>query len=180
MESYGGGIVPLTWDDVIVIDAYTPFIDFVSVEFQQPTESVSRSSGGVGLIATIANRGTAPAIVYFDCDVSETGSSAQMTTYPGGLIEAGEEVGIQFSWMNSEVDLASLTCEILTPTQLVEDDAFGGGTASSTQITWFDAEDGDGSIIPIVAAIFIAVAGMAAFLLRISKKSQDEDEDMLF
>ena len=180
MESYGGGIVPLTWDDVIVIDAYTPFIDFVSVEFQQPTESVSRSSGGVGLIATIANRGTAPAIVYFDCDVSETGSSAQMTTYPGGLIEAGEEVGIQFSWMNSGVDLASLTCEILTPTQLVEDDAFGGGTASSTQITWFDVEDGDGSIIPIVAAIFLAVAGMAAFLLRISKKNQDEEEDMLF
>ena len=132
------------------------------------------------MIATIANRGTAPAIVYFDCDVSETGSSAQMTTYPGGLIEAGEEVGIQFSWMNSEVDLASLTCEILTPTQLVEDDAFGGGTASSSQITWFDAEDDDGSIIPIAAAISLAVAGMAAFLLRISKKSQDEDEDMLF
>ena len=180
MEPYGGGIAPLTWDDVIVIDAYTPFIDFVSVEFQQPTESVSRSSGGVGLIATIANRGTAPAIVYFNCDVSETGLSAQMTSFPGGLIEAGEEIEIQFSWKNSEIDLASLTCEILTPTQLVEDDSFGGGTASSSQITWFDAEDNDGSIIPIVAAISLAVAGMAALLLRISKKSQDEEEDMLF
>ena len=87
---------------------------------------------------------------------------------------------IQFSWHHNAEEEVGITCEILTPTQLVEDDAFGGGIASSTQITWFDAEDGDGSIIPIVAAIFIAVAGMAAFLLRISKKSQDEDEDMLF
>ena len=55
---------------------------------------------------------------------------------------------IQFSWMNSDVDNASLTCEILTPTQLVDEDAFGGGTASSEQITWVDAEDDeDGSIL---------------------------------
>ena len=73
------------------------------------------------MMATIANRGTAPAIVYFTCDVTETGIAAQMTSYPGGLVEAGEEVTIQFSWMNSDVENASLTCEILTPTQLVDE-----------------------------------------------------------
>jgi hypothetical protein len=30
-------------------------------------------------------------------------------------VVAGEEVTIQFSWMNSDVDNAGLTCEILTP-----------------------------------------------------------------
>ncbi len=181
LPDYGGDIVPLTWDEVIRIDDGTPLIDFVSVEYSQPTESVSRSSGGVGLIATIANRGSAPAVVYFNCDVTETGLDAHMTSFPGGLIEAGEEVGIQFSWMNSDEDLASLTCEILTPTQLVEEDAFGGGTASTTQITWYDAEEEEGSIIPITVAICLALVIMAGFILRMTKtRDLDEDEDMLF
>ena len=108
------------------------------------------------MMATIANRGTAPAIVYFTCDVTETGIAAQMTSYPGGLVEAGEEVTIQFSWMNSDVDNASLTCEILTPTQLVEEDAFGGRTASSDQNTLIDtADDESGSIIPVLISFVI-------------------------
>lgn len=181
LPDYGGDIVPLTWDEVIRIDDGTPHIDFVSVEYSQDVESVSRSSGGVGLIATIANRGTAPAVVYFNCDVTETGLAAQMTSFPGGLIEAGEEVGIQFSWMNSDEDIASLTCEILTPTQLVEEDAFGGGTASTTQIVWYDAEEGEGSIIPIIVAIFLALAVMAGFILRMTgHQDLDEFEDQLF
>lgn len=180
LPDYGGDIIPLTWDEVIVIDDGTPNIDFISIEYSQPTESVSRSSGGVGLIATIANRGTAPAVVYFDCDVAENGLAAQITSYPGGLIEAGEEVGIQFSWMNSDEDLASLSCEILTPSQLVEEDAFGGGTASSAQITWYDAEDEEGSIIPIIAAIFIAIVAMSGFFMRMMKRNSDEDEDILY
>ena len=181
LPDYGGDIVPLTWDEVIRIDDGTPLIDFVSVEYSQPTESVSRSSGGVGLIATIANRGSAPAVVYFNCDVTETGLDAHMTSFPGGLIEAGEEVGIQFSWMNSDEDLASLTCEILTPTQLVEEDSFGGGTAATTQITWYDAEEEEGSIIPIAVAICLALVIMAGFILRMTKtRDLDEDEDMLF
>jgi len=179
MDDYGGGIIPLTWEQVIVVDDNTPFIEFISVDFQNPTESVSRGSGGVGLFATIANRGTAPAIVYFTCDVTETGSAAQMTSYPGGLIEAGEEVTIQFSWMNSETELASLTCEILTPTQLVEDDAFGGGTATTEQITWIDAADDEGgSILPVVVAFVIAVLAMAAFFFKMTKSSKDDEEEL--
>ena len=179
MDDYGGGIIPLTWDEIIVIDGNTPQIEFVSLDYQEPTESVSRGSSGVGLMATIANRGTAPAIVYFTCDVTETGAAAQMTSYPGGLVEAGEEVTIQFSWMNSDVDNASLTCEILTPTQLVDEDAFGGGTASSEQITWVDAEDDeDGSILPVVVAFAIAVVAMAAFFFRMTKSSGEDEEEL--
>ena len=130
-------------------------------------------------MATIANRGTAPAIVYFTCDVSETGTAAQMTSYPGGLVEEGEEVTIQFSWMNSDVDNASLTCEILTPTQLVEEDAFGGGTASSDKITWIDPTDDEGgSIIPVLAAFVIATVAMGAFFFKMSKSSEEDEEEL--
>ena len=179
LDDYGGGIIPLTWDEVIVIDGNIPQIEFVSVDYQEPTESVSRGSSGVGMMATIANRGTAPAIVYFTCDVTETGIAAQMTSYPGGLVVAGEEVTIQFSWMNSDVDNASLTCEILTPTQLVEEDAFGGGTASSDQITWIDpADDESGSIIPVLIAFVIAALAMAAFFFKMTKSSEEDEEEL--
>ena len=179
LDDYGGGIIPLTWDEVIVIDGNTPQIEFVSVDYQEPTESVSRGSSGVGMMATIANRGTAPAIVFFTCDVTETGTAAQMTSYPGGLVVAGEEVTIQFSWMNSDVDNASLTCEILTPTQLVEEDAFGGGTASSDQITWIDSPDDEsGSIIPVLIAFVIAALAMAVFFFKMSKSSEEDEEEL--
>ena len=179
LDDYGGGIIPLTWDEVIVIDGYTPQIEFVSVNYQEPTDIVSRGSSGVGMMATIANRGTAPAIVYFACDVTETGSAAQTTSYPGGLVEAGEEVIIQFTWMNSDVDNASLTCEILTPTQLVYENAFGGGTALSEQITWVAAEDEeDGSILPVAVAFVIAILGMGAFFFKMTKSSEDDEEEL--
>ena len=179
LDDYGGGIIPLTWDEVIVIDRYTPQIEFVSVNYQEPTDIVSRGSSGVGMMATIANRGTAPAIVYFTCDVTETESAAQTTSYPGGLVEAGEEVIIQFTWMNSDVDNASLTCEILTPTQLVDENAFGGGTASSEQITWVDAEDDqEGSILPVAVAFVIAILGMGAFFFKMIKSSEDDEEEL--
>ena len=179
MDDYGGSIIPLTWDEVIVINGNTPQIEFISVDYQEPSDIVSRGSSGVGMMATIANRGTAPAIVYFTCDVTETGSAAQTTSYPGGLVEAGEEVIIQFTWMNSDVDNASLTCEILTPTQLVDENAFGGGTASSEQITWVDAEDEeDGSILPVAVAFVIAILGMGAFFFKMTKSSEDNEEEL--
>lgn len=179
LDDYGGGIIPLTWDEVIVIEGYTPQIEFVSVNYQEPTDIVSRGSSGVGMMATIANRGTAPAIVYFTCDVTETGSAAQTTSYPGGLVEAGEEVIIQFTWMNSDVDNASLTCEILTPTQLVDENAFGGGAASSEQITWVDAEDDEeGSILPVAVAFVIGILGMGAFFFKMTKSSEDDEEEL--
>ena len=179
LDDYGGSIIPLTWDEVIVVDGNTPQIEFISVDYQEPTDIVSRGSSGVGMMATIANRGTAPAIVYFTCDVTETGSAAQTTSYPGGLVEAGEEVIIQFTWMNSDVDNASLTCEILTPTQLVDENAFGGGTASSEQITWVNAEDEeDGSILPVAVAFIIAILGMGAFFFKMTKPSEDNEEEL--
>ena len=179
LDDYGGGIIPLTWDEIIVIEGYTPQIEFVSVNYQEPTDIVSRGSSGVGMMATIANRGTAPAIVYFTCDVTETGSAAQTTSYPGGLVEAGEEVIIQFTWMNSDVDNASLTCEILTPTQLVDENAFGGGAASSEQITWVDAEDDEeGSILPVAVAFVIGILGMGAFFFKMTKSSEDDEEEL--
>ena len=172
LDDYGGGIIPLTWDEVIVIDGNTPQIEFVSVDYQEPTESVSRGSSGVGMMATIANRGTAPAIVYFTCDVTETGIAAQMTSFPGGLVVAGEEVTIQFSWMNSDVDNASLTCEILTPTQLVSDDSFGGGTFSSGTVSWVESVDEDGlPMVSILVALAVTVLIIGMWLVR---KSSEE------
>ena len=77
------------------------------------------------------------------------------------------------------MDNAGLTCEILTPTQLVDEYAFGGGTASSEQITWIDAEDDeDGSILPVVVAFVIAVVAMAAFFFKMTKSSEEDEEEL--
>ena len=42
LDDYGGGIIPLTWDEIIVIIGNTPQIEFVSLDYQEPTERFKR------------------------------------------------------------------------------------------------------------------------------------------
>ena len=53
-----------------------------------------------------------------------------------------------------------MPCRILTPTQLVDDLAFGGGEMASENISWQEVEDSEGLtyILPIMLALVIGIA----------------------
>jgi hypothetical protein len=76
------------------------------------------------------------------------------------MIGAGGEETIHFTWRTSTAGEDGLTCRILTPTQLVDDLAFGGGEMASGAITWGEAEEGEGLpyIPPIMLALVIGIA----------------------
>ena len=62
---------------------------------------------------------------------------------------------------------------------MVDENAFGGGTASSEQITWVDAEDDEeGSILPVAVAFVIAILGMGAFFFKMTKSSKEDEEEL--
>ena len=66
----------------------------------------------------------------------------------------------------------SLDCEILTPTQLVSDDSFGGGTFSSGTVSWVESvEDAGLPMVSILVALAVSVIIIGVWLVR---KSSEE------
>ena len=197
--NYGGGPMPLTWDQSIQLNSGTPNIEWESLEIvgDEDTRSTSQS---MPVLARIANRGTASALLYFTCDatvasidedgnVTETVAAADIGGYQEARIDAGESVEVQFGWRSSVAGQASLTCRILTPLQLVHEDSFGGGSTTTGVMTWTEPVEEDSlPVLPLLAAIIVAVGIAVTTMLRrasdaiveteeeILSYSQDEDD----
>ncbi|RZP11780.1 MAG: hypothetical protein EVA35_00625 [Candidatus Poseidoniales archaeon] len=176
--NYGGEVVALNWAQNTVLDSGTPFVEWESLEIASGASTKSTGQS-MPILARLANRGTAPALLYFTCDVAETGVEANIGGYQGARIDAGESVEVSFGWRNSEVGDATLSCRILTPTQLVDDSAFGGGNMSTGVATWTEpVEDDSLSILPLLAAIIVgAIIAGITMLRRGESDAIVEEED---
>ena len=82
---------------------------------------------------------------------------------------------ISFSWRVSVSGQDSISCRILTPTQLVDEFAFGGGQMNSQSVNWTIADDDqDTTVIPALIALAIAASVGGYFLLSIYNEREDE------
>ena len=176
--NYGGGPMPLTWDQSIQLNSGTPNIEWESLEIvgDEDTRSTSQS---MPVLARIANRGTASALLYFTCEVA--GLEADIGGYQESRIDAGESVEVQFGWRSSVTGQASLTCRILTPLQLVDEDSFGGGSTTTGVMTWTEpAEEDSLPVLPLLAAIVVAVGiAVTTMLRRASDAIVETEEEIL-
>jgi len=176
--NYGGGPMPLTWDQSIQLNSGTPNIEWESLEIvgDEDTRSTSQS---MPVLARIANRGTASALLYFTCEVA--GLEADIGGYQEARIDAGESVEVQFGWRSSVAGQASLTCRILTPLQLVDEDSFGGGSTTTGVMTWTEPVEEDSlPVLPLLAAIIVAVGiALTTMLRRASDAIVETEEEIL-
>ena len=177
--NYGGEGFPLTWQAEIIVDQATPNIQWTSLQGVRDGNSTYTATLGESLAmeAVIANTGTAAAILAIDCNVTSTGIAAEMSpTWPNAMIGAGGEETIHFSWRTSTTGEDSLTCRVLTPTQLVDDLSFGGGEITSGAITWKEAgEEGRlPYILPIMLALVVGIA-IAGFVVVNRMNEIDEE-----
>ena len=129
----------------------------------------------VAVEAVISNTGTAAANLAINCEQNSTGNTAQISpSFPGALIGPGTQSSISFDWINSVAGEDFLTCRVLTPTQLVDEFAFGGGEMSGVQVAWTEGSEDEGSsiLLPVMIALVIgtAIAGYAFVA-----KSREED-----
>ena len=176
--NYGGGPMLLTWDHSIQLNSGTPNIEWESLELvgAEDTRSTSQS---MPVLARIANRGTASALLYFTCEVA--GLEADIGGYQEVRIDAGESMEVQFGWRSSVTGQASLTCRILTPLQLVDEDSFGGGSTTTGVMTWIEpAEEDSLPVLPLLAAIVVAVGiAVTTMLRRASDAIVETEEEIL-
>ena len=178
------GDIELTWEKEIDLTSNNvPYIEWVSLAVNvDNSESENEIRTGVTqqISAVLANRGSAPANLFFDCDVAETGMAADIGGYQNVNIDAGEEVEVFFGWRNSIEGTFGLTCEVLTPTQLVDfenSQAFGGGNMSTQSITWEEIDEDSFNMIPIlIVIIIIMISGGVYFVHNLSRNAEETAE----
>jgi hypothetical protein len=175
---YGGGQFILPWVSEIRISDSVPNISWSELEvIDQDGELAANATIGDSLEvkAVLTNSGSAAAVVAISCFIPSTGSDADISpSYPNAMIGPNSSSEIDFRWRVAEKGNYALSCEILTPTQLVEDTAFGGGESSSSVINWSE-EDAEGEGVQFLFPVLIAIiVGMGFFGYFVSSRRQIE------
>jgi len=176
---YGGGQFELDWDSDVIVNSGIPMINWVSLRILEGGEEISEASVGdlVDVEAEIYNSGTAAASLAINCEDFSTNSTAQISpSFPNSIVGPGEAVSIEFGWTVSVAGGDSLSCRILTPTQLVDELSFGGGQMSSQGVNWTVASVEESStLLPALIALSIAAAVGGYLLLSIYNEREDEE-----
>lgn len=156
IENYGTYGIALDKTENIKIFQNTPKIEWVNLESEN---NIKNASGSINMIAKIKNIGDAAAHIAITCYLNSTGEAAQTDSFPNTLINPNESGEILFNWRSIESGNEQLNCKILTPTQLVNEDSFGGGSMTSSIINWESIADEDGLsyIIPIIIALIFGI-----------------------
>ena len=178
---YGGGQFGLSWDSEVIVENGTPMMMWSSLSVAGENGILSEAPLGesVNVDAVIYNTGSAAASLAINCEDVSTNTTAQISpSFPNSIIGPGEQVTISFSWRVSVLGEDSLSCRILTPTQLVDEFAFGGGQMSSQNVNWVAAED-DGGNSPLPALIALAIAASVGgfFLFSIYNEREEDLEE---
>ena len=175
IDDYGGYSIPLSWNDVQYVSDSTPHVEWSNLEIvleEGVSEPVGYAGSSVPMRASFTNSGSAPASFYISCDVVETGLDADIGGFQGLVLNAGQTGEMLFDWRGGETGDYSLDCEILTPTQLVSDDSFGGGNFFSGTVSWVESVDEDGlPMVSILVALAVTVLIIGMWLVR---KSSEE------
>ena len=179
---YGGGQFELVWDSEVKVESGTPMViwDSLSVVGEDGALSEAVVGDSVNVDAEISNSGSSAASLAINCEDVSTDATAQISpSFPNAVIGPGEKVTISFSWRVSVPGEDSISCRILTPTQLVDELAFGGGQTTSQSVNWTMVDEEDGfTIIPALIALVIAASAGGYFLFSIyNEREEDPDEE---
>ena len=178
---YGGGQFELVWDSEVKVESGTPMViwDSLSVVGEDGALSEAVVGDSVNVDAEISNSGSSAASLAINCEDVSTDATAQISpSFPNAVIGPGEKVTISFSWRVSVPGEDAISCRILTPTQLVDELAFGGGQTTSQSVNWTMVDEEDGfTIIPALIALVIAASAGGYFLFQIyNEREEDPDE----
>ncbi len=176
---YGGGQFQLSWDSEVVVESGTPMVSWVGLVVVDEEGVLSEATVGdsVNVEAEILNSGTAAASLALNCEDVSTNTTAQISpSFPNSIIGPGEKVTMYFSWRVSVPGEDSISCRILTPTQLVDEFAFGGGQRDSqNSVNWAIVDDDEGfTMIPALIVLAISASVGGYFLLSIYNEREEE------
>ena len=180
--NYGGGQFQLSWNSTIFANSGIPYISWDSLRAVDTTGmGVNQTPSGTSLEmeGLVTNSGSAAASFAISCEEVGTGMDAQISpSFPSALVGPGQQGAITFEWRSGSLGAESLSCEILTPTQLADDTAFGGGSIHSNEVTWVeDSSEGDLTFVPALIALLVGASIGGYFLISIYRENNSEEEN---
>ena len=155
-----------TWNhgyDVMIDPApMTPYhevtiaLPFVSIDSVVPEDTTGTANKGLGIMVTVSNTGDAPVTTNIRC--YEGDDLADTTTLLVSL-EVDETKKIPTTWWANASGNKALTCKALIPTGFnsLADSLTSASGATSTEISFKDAEDTEDAPIIIYATIVIII-----------------------
>ena len=174
VQDYGGRVA-VDWNKSTIIAKAgspdivsweTPDILILSIDYGENLDADPNEGWRANL--TISNTGSADAIVYFVCDEAQTGLRQSIgDAYVGGLVEAGDTSMFPINWTPAGEGEMALACTILTPSQLVNEDHWGGGSITTPLIDFqYTEENGAGSVVPALVAMAGVGILIGVFLIK--------------
>ena len=174
VQDYGGRVA-VDWNKSTIIAKAgspdivsweTPDILILSIDYGENLDADPYEGWRANL--TISNTGSADAIVYFVCDEAQTGLRQSIgDAYVGGLVESGDTAMFPINWTPAGEGEMAMTCTILTPSQLVDEDHWGGGSITTPLIDFqYTVENGAGSVVPALIAMAGVGILIGIFLIR--------------
>ena len=178
---YGGGQFELVWDLEVMVESGTPMVEWDDLRVVGGGGLLSEANVGdsVNVEAVIVNSGTAAASLAINCEDVSTNTTSQISpSFPNAILGPSEQVTISFSWRTSVAGEDSISCRILTPTQLVDELSFGGGQMPSQSVNWIVADNEDDStLLPALIALLIAAAIGGYLLFSIYNEREEPADD---
>ena len=178
---YGGGQFELVWDLEVMVESGTPMVEWDDLRVVGGGGLLSEANVGdsVNVEAVIVNSGTAAASLAINCEDVSTNTTSQISpSFPNAILGPSEQVTISFSWRTSVAGEDSISCRILTPTQLVDELSFGGGQMPSQSVNWIVADNEDDStLLPALIALLIAAAVGGYLLFSIYNEREEPADD---
>ena len=179
VQDYGGRVA-VDWNKSTIIAMAgspdivsweSPDILILSIDYGENLDADPNEGWRANL--TISNKGNADAIVYFICDDAQTGLRQSIgDAYVGGLVESDDTAIFPINWTPAGEGEMALTCKILTPSQLVNENFWGGGSITTPLIDFLHSEEDDaGSVVPALVAMAGVGILIGAYLMRRSQST---------
>ena len=179
VQDYGGRVA-VDWNKSTIIAMAgspdivsweSPDILILSIDYGENLDADPNEGWRANL--TISNKGNADAIVYFICDDAQTGLRQSIgDAYVGGLVESDDTAIFPINWTPAGEGEMALTCKILTPSQLVNENFWGGGSITTPLIDFLNSEEDDvGSVVPALVAMAGVGILFGAYLMRRSQST---------
>ena len=152
-------------------------LPFVSIDSVVAEDTSGTANKGLGVMITVSNTGDAPVKTNIRC--YEGVDLADTTTLLVSL-EVGESKKIPTTWWANASGSKALTCKALVPIGFnsLADNLASSSGATSSEISFKDAEDTEDAPIIIYAALLVFIVVGTVLVTRKGAQSTDETEEV--
>ena len=152
-------------------------LPFVSIDSVVAEDTSGTANKGLGVMITVSNTGDAPVKTNIRC--YEGMDLADTTTLLVSL-EVGESKKIPTTWWANASGSKALTCKALVPIGFnsLADNLASSSGATSSEISFKDAEDTEDAPIIIYAALLVFIVVGTVLVTRKGAQSTEETEEV--